>query len=306
MNKKVCSCCGKEKKLDMFYGSNSPFNKADGRIPVCKDCVWEFAGVDHVAYDIDRVKATLRMMDKPFIVRIWQTSIDESSGSAKKDAFKVYMKNIAMPQYKDMNWSHSDNEKSNVASEQLEEVKESDFIEYEYTKDDITRLMSFFGKGFSVEEYIWLNNEYQDFLNRYECDSKGMEMLIKQIVLQELDIEKRRASGEKVDTQLKTLQDLLGSSNLKPVQETGANAVEQETFGTLIKRWENEHPIPEPDPMWKDVDGISKYISVFFTGHLAKMLGKLSGETEELYEQEMKKFTVEEPTNFGDDEDDFI
>ena len=282
-----------------YYASNSVFNKFDGKLSVCKECIWDFVAVDKYLYDLERIKATLRMLDKPFISKLWQSSVEESeSKNTKTDAFKLYMKNLAMHQYKDLNWSHSDSNNIKIVEESTDD--------YEFTKQDIANAMAFFGKGFAVEDYIWLNNEYQDFLNRYECDSKGMEMLIKQIVLQELDIEKRRASGEKVDTQLKTLQDLLGSSNLKPVQETGANAVEQETFGTLIKRWENEHPIPEPDPQWKDVDGISKYINVFFTGHLAKMLGKLTGETEELYEKEISKFTVKEPDKYEDDDDGFL
>lgn len=304
MNKKKCTCCGKDKRLNDFYSSNSPFYITDGKLPMCKECIWDYVDAKNYLYDLDRIKSVLRMMDRPFIKTLWDSSISESENSLKKnDAFKLYIKNLAMHQYKDLNYSHSDS--ISVLSLDKNETND-EYEEINFNQEDVNQWMAFFGKGFTIEDYLWLNEEYQDFLNKYECDSKGMELLIKQIVLQELDIEKRRAKGEKVDAQLKTLQDLLGSSNLKPVQETGANSVEHETFGTLIKKWENEHPIPEPDEKWKDVDGILKYITVFFTGHLARMLGKLDGDLKDEYEKEMKKFTVEEPERMEESEDDFI
>ena len=37
--------------------------------------------------------------------------------------------------------------------------------------------------------------------------------------------------------------------------------------------FENEDPIPEVNPEWKDVDGIVKLFNIYFLGHLSKMLG---------------------------------
>jgi hypothetical protein len=119
-----------------------------------------------------------------------------------------------------------------------------------------------------------------------------MELLIKQICLTQLEIEKRRANNEKVDPIVKTLQDLLGSSNLKPAQETGANSADQQTFGTWIKKFEHDHPIPEPDEEWKDVDGIKKYMNIWFFGHLARMLD-IKNDNEDAYWEEVNKYKVE-------------
>lgn len=197
-----------------------------------------------------------------------------------------------MKDYKSKTWADSefDFEEEQEYTTQLLLAKSTEDI----SKEDIDELMQFWGRGLDVEDYIWLQNEYIDFTNRYECDSKGMELLINEICLTRLDIRKRRENGEKVDQQQKTLQDLLGSSNLKPVQETGASGVEQESFGTLIKKYENERPIPEPEPRWKDPDKIGKYIKVFFLGHLSRMLG-LKNQYSEEYWEEMNKHTVEEP-----------
>lgn len=300
-DKQTCKCCNKPKKLDDYYSSSSFFMKNNGRVHVCKQCIWEYVEpVKKNFYDMAKVEQALRMIDKPFLRDLWESSVTESD-KKNGEYFKTYMKNLALPHNRELSWNDSE-----FKERKIETIEDLEVSDVEYSKDDIDSLTSFFGKGLSIEDYIWLNEEYQDFLNRYECDSKGMEMLIKQICLTELDIEKRRANNEKVDAQLKTLQDLLGSSNLKPVQETGANSVEQETFGTLIKKYENERPIPEPDEKWKDVDGITKYIKVFFTGHLARMLGKKDEDLEKDYWEEMEKFTVKEPEKEDGDDDDIV
>lgn len=288
-----CTCCGVEKSYSEFYISKSPFHKATGRLHVCKQCMFEH--VDEK--DINTIKNVLRMVDKPFINELYKRSIEEAERD-NKSTFGIYMKNLGMHQYRDKTWAHSDSQQSIE-----DEIGYTLDIDENLTEEDIQDLIKFWGRGFNIEDYLWLQNEYEDFITRYECDSKSMELLIKQICLTELDIEKRRANGEKVDQQLKTLQELLGSSNLKPVQETGANATENATFGTLIKKFENEKPIPEPAPEWQDVDGIRKYISVWFLGHLCRMLG-IKNDYADMYEEEIKKYTVESPQYNEDKEGD--
>lgn len=288
----ICTCCGKEKELKRdYYSSHSPFHKSTGRMHICKVCFLEY-----VDEDTDKLKIALRMVDRPFSQEIFKSTQDEIE-STGKSLIGSYMKNLGLRQNRSLTWDDSDFE-GHTSSEKISHndmYKEAENEMTSVNKEDLKYLMSFWGKGFDIEDYIWLQTEYEDFTNRYECDSKGMELLIKQICLTQLDIEKRRIAGEKVDQQLKTLQDLLGSSNLKPVQETGANAVEQESFGTLIKKFEKEKPIPKPDPGWLDVDGIGKYIRSFFLGPMSKAVGAENKYQDE-YEEELKKFTVDQDT----------
>lgn len=53
-------------------------------------------------------------------------------------------------------------------------------------------------------------------------------------------------------------------------------------------------PIPEPADEWKDVDGIVKYITVWFIGHLCHML-KIDNRYSEMYDAEIHKYTVNKP-----------
>jgi hypothetical protein len=110
----------------------------------------------------------------------------------------------------------------------------------------------------------------------------------------ELQIMKAIQSGDKVDGLIRSFNDLLGSANIEPVQNKDNSLADQNTFGTLIQKWENERPVPEPDPEWEDVDGIGRYIRTYFLGHLCKMLN-VNNSYSRLYDEEIAKYTVDSP-----------
>ena len=118
--------------------------------------------------------------------------------------------------------------------------------------------------------------------------------MFKRVCFKELDIDKAQKEGKDTKELDKTLQELLGSLNLKPSQNNSNVLTESKTFGQLIEKWENEKPIPEPDEEFKDVDRIGLYIDVFFKGHLSKMMGLRNGFSA-LYENFMSKYTVKKP-----------
>lgn len=90
---------------------------------------------------------------------------------------------------------------------------------------------------------------------------------------------------------------------MKPAQQKndGDGALENTPFGVWVRKWENQRPIPEPDPELKDVDGIIRYISIWFLGHLCKMLG-IKNAYCKLYEDELAKMRIERP-EYEDDDD---
>ena len=98
-----------------------------------------------------------------------------------------------------------------------------------------------------------------------------------------------------------TFQKLLDTAKLQPKQNSGDTTSNNQTFGTLIDKWENTRPLPEIDEDLRDVDKIGLYVDVFFRGHLAKMMGLKNGLSK-LYTNFIKKYTVEKP-EYNDDED---
>ncbi|MNK45788.1 hypothetical protein D3C87_645590 [compost metagenome] len=274
-----------------YYINTNPLFSSD-KLNVCKSCINKFIGIKDSEGYVDRVKLVLGLMNKPFIADTWIASSEDWS--------KYIPQISSLPNFKGKSFSDS----SFLISESTKEIFEKNMYsekQLEINDEDKNQYELFWGKGFENDEYLYLENQYEALLNAYECDSYAQEMLFQEIAHKRLEIQKLREKEKPTDKEIKTLNDLLTSSNIKPVQETGANAAEQATFGTLIKKYENERPIPEPDPMWADVDGIKKYIQVWFLGHLCQMLG-IKNSYSEMYEEEKNKYTVDAPLYEEDEE----
>lgn len=296
---KQCLKCQRRKEpTKNFYKSYSHWH-TDSLLPLCKDCLKDF--IKDREDNASIVQDLMRTLDKPLKLDTWKQAM-ESKKETLGEYFRILNLNAGEENYDDSD--HLSDKKPqtliNKQKQMFEDINVHEEIN-ELNEEDVKFMKSFWGK-YDLEELVWLQKEYEDWTNRYECDSKGMETLIQEICKQQLDINTRRANGEKVDQLLKTLQDLLGSSNLKPVQETGANAVEQESFGTLIKKFEREHPIPEPDQIWADVDGIGKYIRTFFFGHMAKAIG-IENKFQKEYDDEVSKYTVKQEDLDGEEDE---
>lgn len=263
------------------------------KLHICKKCIADHIGLkDSIAY-VERVKSVLAIMDKPFIQDLWLKSDEDWS--------KYIPQISSLPHFKGKTFADSMFQDSSGFKEEANMPENFTEEQISLNESELKELTSMWGKGYDIDDYLYLENQYETLLNSYECDSYAQEMLFQEIAHQRLSIKKAREGNKPTDKEMKTLQDLLGSSNIKPVQETGANATEQATFGTLIKKYENERPIPEPDPMWADVDGIKKYIQIWFLGHLCRMLG-INNEYAQMYEDEISKYKVDAPEYIEDDE----
>lgn len=176
--------------------------------------------------------------------------------------------------------------------------------EQEIDQKELQELVDFWGTGFSTNDYLSLKARYDKWAEGTSANfDTATEILIKQICLTELDIERDRASGRSPEKSIQTLNTLLGSANLKPVQQKQdeENSILENTpLGVWLYRYENERPLPEVDDELKDVNRVRQYVFTWM-GHLCKMLG-LKNEYVDLYESAMKEFTVQKPT-FEEDDD---
>ena len=286
----LCPECGEFVTRNNYYSANN----AIGVYPCCKKCI--LAQVEQRDKKNDKpnetkesVKRMLQKMDLPYIDELYESCCksvaDEVNEKNKTSPFLAYLPPIkSLPQYKGK--TYADSEFGDFIFEDEEEINENSRI--------LKSAKKRFGNGFSNTELVFLENEYQDWTRRYQCENKTQELLFKRICFKELDIDKAQKEGRDTKELDKTLQDLLGSLNLKPSQNNSNVLTESKTFGQLIEKWENEKPIPEPDEEFKDVDRIGLYIDVFFKGHLAKMMG-LKNAFSSLYEKFMHKYTVHKP-----------
>ena len=285
-----------------FHSSTSFYNDkrfASGLYPICKKVLIDMA----TDYDkkekirVDNREKTIKvfqMLDIPFIDSIYQSALQTTQESVgEKNRSTAFSHTItivkSLPQYKGMTFADSDfGETGNPDDEQLSKRK---------PRKEIVKL---FGSGFSNEDYLYLQDQYDDWCARTQVDSKSQQTYVVQISMQLLDIYKDRKVGKDVTNKLKALDTLMNSANLQPKQNVDNSATDALTFGQLIEKWENEKPIPEPSEEFKDVDGIGKYIRVWFTGWLSKALGLKANVFTEEYDEEIAKYTVTKPEEFDE------
>ena len=295
----LCPVCGEFVTRDNFYTDK---RYAIGVYPQCKKCV--LAEVEQRKNKNDKpnetkdsVQKMLQKMDLPYIDSLYESLCkdvaDEINEKNKRSPFLAYLPPIkSLPNWKGKTYADSEFEPGVITDE--EEVK--------LNQKTIKAAKKRFGAGiYNNEQYMFLEQEYQDWTHRYSCENKSQELLFQRICCKELEINEAQRAGKDTKELDKTLQDLLGSANLKPSQNNSNALTEAKTFGQLIEKWENEKPIPEPDEEFKDVDRIGLYIDVFFKGHLSKMMGLKNGFSS-LYEKFMRKYTVNKP-EYDEDSD---
>ena len=124
--------------------------------------------------------------------------------------------------------------------------------------------------------------------------------MFKQICFTQLELLKATRAKQDTKDLNATFLKQLEAAKLQPRQNSGDATADNQTFGTLIDKWENERPLPEIDEELKDVDKIAWYFDIFFKGHLSKMMGLKNGLSN-AYNDFMKKYTVKKP-EYDDDE----
>lgn len=301
----LCTCCGRiyDRQVGYFPVSNSMlFAENNGYVPICKDCldgyykklIQFYSGNEEHA-----LEHCCRLLDWYYSPEV--SSMLRSSTTAQRSKVLVYPQKMNLQQIKTKGTTYLDtideraknaipfDEMTVAGSAPDSESEEEPYVPSEATKQ-------FFGEGWKAKEYKYMEDQYNDWSTRYECKTKAQEELFKNLCVSQLAIQRAqfRDNPKEINEAMRTFQDLLGTANLKPNQNNDNSMVEQNTFGTLIKKWENEAPIAEPEEEWRDVDNIYKYIDTFFTGHLCNLV-HVKNDKEEAYREEMEKYTVKPP-----------
>lgn len=293
-----CGKCNSFLSRDTFYSSNE---YASGVFPVCKRCLLDMveqrdkkSGKSNESKE--SVKRVLQFMNLPYIDDLYEsackTVADEVNEKNRKAPFLAYLVPLkSLPQYKNKTWADSEFELGVITDE--EETK----INAKTIKNGKKR----FGVGYTNEDYMFLEQEYQDWITRYECSTKAQESIFERLSFKKWEINKATKSGQPTKDLDKTYQELLATANIQPRQSGMDSMADAQTLGTLIQKYEETRPLPEIDPELADVDKIGLYIDSFYRGHACKMLG-LKNTFTNLYEKVMSKYTVK-PPEYDDESD---
>lgn len=315
-----CLCCGEKKDIDVYYTSDSLQYRAYGRIPYCKDCIDkmyqgyldEFNRLQYTNCEKRAVQRLCMVLDLYYSDEMYNTAFSDHQKAVVKFDNKdlkfitYYMKNVKMYQYRKRNYNTTINDEYKQMKDDQKTMSMFNGND-EKQQEVVSKAVKFFGRGLSDDEYLFLQNEYEDWTSRHECQTKAQEELIKQICFTQLALFKSVRSGE--DSKAKdlntTLMKQMDAAKLQPKQNKGETVAETQTFGTLIEEWETHDPIPEVDEELKDVDKIGLFLDVFFRGHLAKMMGLKNGVSK-YYDEYMKQFTVNKPSAYKGNNDENI
>ena len=312
----VCKKCGTaySRIKGYFPVCYSYLYKGSGYLPFCRTCV-DGMYEDYFAKTKD-AKSSVRQMCRKLDL-YWNEAIFNSieNKATTKSMMTLYIGKINSTRHAGKSYDDTLSEEgtlwddpvilnSNKSTAQNNETDPDD------PYDDITdEVKNFWGSGYSLPMYRELEQrkEYwmSEFPQGYTFDV-GTKALIRQICALELDINRDRAAGKSVDKNVNTLNTLLGSACLKPVQQKSddiGSAAESTPMGVWLYRYENLRPLPEIDDNLKDVNGIKRYVFTWL-GHVCKMLGVKNTYTK-LYEEEIARLRVEKP-EYDDDDDETL
>ena len=304
-DKHTCFYCGNEYVETNFYNSNSGFYSNMGKIPYCKQCIEKF-----YQYYFDRYtnegcltpeKKAIQRLCMVFDIYYRDDVFISAMNKIKTSGMNIspmfqYIKTIQLQQY-----NRNKETYENTIAEAEQEVFAMASISDMSGKITVSqKTIDFFGDGFTDEDYKYLEKEYEDWTARHECNTKAQEEVFKDICFNRLQNLKALRKGEDTKDITASFQKMLDAGKLQPKQNAGDATADNQTFGTLIDKWENERPLPEIDEELRDVDKIGWYIDVFFKGHLSKMMGLKNGLSN-LYDRFIKKYTVKKP-EYSDEE----
>ena len=306
-----CSRCGTSysRQKGFFPVSHSPMYRGSGYFSICSACV------DEMYEDYRRKLGSDRAAMKRMCMKLdlyWNEKIYEMAERAAgvNSRVRSYISKTNIIRYIDKTYDDTIAEEDQAARDgqpidiplSPPAAKEARYEAIEVPQE----IKDFWGPGYSPEMYLELDERYKYWMSKYQGGKPdiGEEAIIRQICNLEIDINHARATGQPIDRSVNALNTLLGSANLKPTQkkDNSDGDLENTPFGMLIRKWEDTRPIPEPDPELQDVDGLRKYITIWFLGHLCKMLN-IKNSYCKMYEDEMERLRVSAP-KFDDEEDD--
>lgn len=311
-----CRCTRKFKsQKGHFSVVHSPLWRGNNDyIPLCYPCMEEV--YEHYREVLGGPREAIRRICSKFDIywndEIYKLTVGTPSTQSR---IRTYIARANMIQFAGKTFDDTLDEESGIQPELpagtlvKDEIMEEEYVPVLSIEDIDPDIIQFWGSGYTPDVYMDLDRRFQRWTSgnvAYAHDDPAQESILKQICILERRIESAGMNGTKISEDINAYNSLLGSANLKPSQKKAdAQAADGTPFGVWIQRWENEKPIPEPDPEFADVDGIVRYISIWFLGHLCKML-KIKNSYSRMYEDEIERLRVEKPEYDGEDDEEFF
>lgn len=256
-----CTCCGQELLSTEFYRSQSSMYKATRRLPICKQCVLDIYE-DNFQYYKDPEQAlykTLFSLDIYWDVKLSKKCLIDTYDT-DKHILKAYMSSINLKTYKDK--TSRDSEAFNIWDVDKEKFDTYKLEEMEIDEPILIskEMVLKWGTGRPNEDYIFLQNEYENMCATYGNKNVYSLSSYEQIALYRLQLRKEWAKdnpNSKVINDINTsISKIAGDCKMKEAQVDNSDE-DNMRFSKFIEMIEETEPIPK-DKKFDDYDNIHK------------------------------------------------
>lgn len=301
-NSKIrCIRCGSANQGN-FYQTKDKDRGYFAKIPYCKDCIKEMFSMYLKKYNNKNLAFyyLCRKIDIPYIHDNYLGALKNISNPEAKiygedNIIPAYMKGFALSDRNGWGDSFDDSQgEANIdgiaSFDEFTKVKKNRKVannssndDYEVLEYDTGYLQVKWG-FFDNDDLSYLESEYLDWEDKLggPITEKSIDIIVKQICLQTLDIQKARERGEDVTKKIKTLRDLMSDGGLVEKQNQASDLVSN-SVGQRIEEIEKIRPVYSPDPELQDVDNVKNLI-YGFAGGTSRALGKNNFYTNKLDE----------------------
>jgi len=309
----VCCRCGTafSRQKGYFPVSHSPMYRSSGYLPWCNDCIESM--YDGYRRDLQDDRAAMKRMCMKMDL-YWSDAIYEmvERTAGVNSRIRNYIGKTNMIRYIDKTFDDTlreDSEADKIAAANNDQLQAGYLPEDESAEIEIPEdVKLFWGPGYTPGMYLELEERRKYWMSQYPDEYKtdaGEDAIIRQICNVEIDINHDRAAGKDPDKKINTLNNLIGSMNLRPAQRKTDErdaALEKMPLGVGIQKWEYYRPLPETPADRKDVHGLIRNVTTWFLGHACKMVG-LHNSYCKMYEDEMNRLRVSHPEYDEEDDD---
>ena len=247
IEKKICTCCGKELQLKEFYKSASTMY--DGKLPICKNCLADRYNTLLTTYEgssIDAFKHLMMNLDEYFDQELYDTCVMKYGINFIGEYMRLVNGTKERRDKTSLNNNLSTNETRDVALDDGTVVSEDLILRW--------------GRNRKKDDYLLLEKRYKQKLEDYPSDKPAEKAIIRSMCLLELDIEDARVKDKKSVPQLeKALADKFKQLGINPSDNSMYDEQSILMFGTMMETFENEKPIMDKQDLYKDVDEMNYY-----------------------------------------------
>lgn len=196
-----------------------------------------------------------------------ETDIDKVAVNTKTSLFGKYL-TILQGVYRnndeaDLTFDVYKNDRPEGYEDKTTDKPVSEVIEQAYNRK-MSALEKKWGIGFEDDDYVFLENEYNEWAKTKDTDEKGVDMLIKEVCLQQLKMRKtREEGGELKKSDYETLTMLMDKCSITPDKlKESTSSKSTAAFGVWLKDVETMSPAEwlENKKLFKDVEGIDEYV----------------------------------------------